>query len=119
LGYLVSADKPAKPTRSECIAGFDLDWSHVKSSRWDIANHWDRPLGADTIQPLTIISLEEDRSRLYLVFWKDCDKKREMAASLIDYWTRLSIEMPTFAWIAPPIAPSLKTVEFEGRYWRD
>jgi len=42
-----------------------------------------------------------------------------MAQAVIDYWATLSSEMPRFEWIAGPIIPSLQTVEFEGRYWRD
>ena len=118
-GDAFSADNSTKPTRSDCIAGFELDWSNVKSSRWDIANQWGRPLGAHTIEPLTIVALHSDRSRLYLVFVEDCDKKREMAQSVIDYWASVSSEMPRFIWIEGPIIPSSKTVEFEGRYWRD
>lgn len=121
FAYEINTISPdsTKPTRSECIAGFELDWSKVKSDKWDIANQWRRPLGAHTIKPLSLMSLTEDRSRLYFVFAEDCDKKREMAAAVIDYWATLSGEMPRFVWIAGPIIPSLQTVEFEGRYWRD
>jgi hypothetical protein len=99
------------------MAGFDLDWSQVKGNRQDIMNEWGR--ASRVLDELTILGLSQDRSRLYLVFWKDCDKRREMATWFADYLVTLSAEAPKFVWIATPLVPSSKTIEFEGPNWRD
>ena len=99
------------------MAGFNLDWSEVKGNKYDIMNEWGR--ASRYLDELTSWWLSEDRTKLYLVFWKDCDKKRELATTLADYLVTLSSEAPKFVWIATPLVPSPKTIEFEGPYWRD
>ncbi len=99
------------------MAGFELDWSRVTVNPQDIMNEWGR--ANRFLDEMTIMWLSQDRDRLYLVFWKDCGRKREMAESLVEYLVTLSNETPKFVWITAPLAPSSKTIEFEGPHWRD
>ena len=114
------ADAPAKPTRSECIVGFNLDWSQVKSDRNDVLNsfvNW--PLGSPRIGRLTAMSISLDGSQIYFQFNKNCYKSDEMAATLIGYWRSKGLDLPRFERIAGTIGPSTQTIDVRGPYWRD
>jgi hypothetical protein len=109
-----------KPTRSECIVGFDLDWSRVVTNRHDILNSlFDKP----TIDPKTKVSVavavSTNGTRLYLQFRDQCSRKVEMAANLVAFWRSEGLELPVFDPIKGPIIPSPTTIDVQGPHWSD
>jgi hypothetical protein len=107
-----------KPTRSECIIGFRLDWSQVKD---ELAsnNAMGSPTGDKRIEALAGMMKSLDGERLYLQFRSDCDRKLEMALRVIDLWRSEGIDLPKFERILDPIMPSTRTIDLRGPAWRD
>lgn len=113
-------DAAEKPTRSECIAGFRLDWSQVKSNRHDVRNSFAHlPLGSQRIVRITALAISQDGSQLYFQFKNNCEKKAEMAAILIEYWRSEGLDLPRFERIGGTITPSTETIDVRGPDWRD
>ena len=113
-------DAAVKPTRIECIVGFIMDWSKVKSDKNDVINstvHW--PPQSRRIVRITGLSFNSDGSKLYFQFADDCDKKEEMAAALIGYWRSEGLDLPSFKRIEGTITPSTDTIDMRGPSWRD
>lgn len=109
-----------KPTRSECIVGYALDWSQVKTDPHDVRGamfYW-RPRHNDA-QELASMSLRPDGSRLYLQFRNRCEEKEHIAADLIGFWQSKGLDLPTFELLPGPIAPSPDTIDRQGPYWSD
>ena len=113
-------DATEKPTRSECIVGFNLDWSQVKSDRHDVRNSFrDWPSGSRRIVNLTAMSISLDGSRIYFQFRNDCYKRDEMAATLIGYWQSKACISQGSERIERTITPSTRTIDVRGPSWRD
>jgi len=122
LTIVVSATGHAdsRPTRSECIVGFRLDWSQVKGDRHEIRNSlFLGSDGARTVQSPPAMAKNPDASRLYMQFRGECGKKDEFAAEVIAYWRSKGLELPRLERIAEPIVPSMDTIEVWGPFWRD
>jgi hypothetical protein len=108
-----------KPTRSECIIGFNLNWSSVKNPD-DVRNsmgHWS--LEVHKVEPLGAMVFSFDGSRLYFQYQSDCDNKTHMAAAVIAYWHAQGLDLPGFERIADPIQPSPREIDVQGPYWSD
>jgi hypothetical protein len=117
---LASTDTAEKPTRSECIIGFNMDWSKVKSDRYLVRNSFvHMPPGNRRIARLTSRAMSDDRTRLYFQFAYDCEKQAEMAATLIEYWRSEGLDLPRFERIEGTITPSVQTIDVQGPFWRD
>lgn len=117
---LGTMDAAEKPTRSECIVGFDLDWSLVKTNKHNVRNsmfNW--PSGNERIVHLTAMAISSDGSHLYFQFSGNCERKKELSATLIGYWRSEGLNLPRFKRIAGTIIPSTKTIDVRGPYWRD
>ncbi len=108
-----------RPTRSECIIGFTMDWSKVKADRNDVRNSMFWPEGSQRIEPLAGTAISLDGTRLYLQFAHDCDDKEEMAEALMAYWRAEGLDLPKFARIDEPIVPSTETIDQRGPSWSD
>jgi hypothetical protein len=109
-----------KPTRSECIIGFKLDWSGVKGDPADVRNSWDfRHDDPAWWEVFAGYVISPQGKRLYLQFAKDCDRKAEMAAELIESWRSKHLELPNFERLKEPIIPSPWTIDIQGEAWRD
>jgi len=109
----------AKPSRSECIVGYRLDWSNLHKNRGDVANSIaaaNRPLADETLAGLMF---QKHHSELYLIFRTGCENKVAKAAKLFDGWREKGIDLPDFARIPDPIIPSTRTLDIQGPYWRD
>jgi len=65
------------------------------------------------------MAINPDGSRLYFQFKGDCDKKAEMAETLIGYWRSEGLDLPRFQRIEGTITPSLETIDVGGPFWRD
>jgi hypothetical protein len=109
----------ANPTRSECIAAYEMDWSEVQGDPTDIANAMRLPSGSHRIEPLIAYRTSLDLARLYLQFSADCDKRYILAAQLLDIWRSQNLELPTFHPIRSQIRPSPDTIDVQGPYWSD
>ncbi len=108
-----------KPSRSECMVGYRLDWSNVQEDRADVANSIaaaNRPLADRTLAGLIF---QERHSELYLIFREGCEEKASKASALFDRWREKGIELPDFTRIPDPILPSQKTLDIRGPSWRD
>ena len=117
---LASTDAVKKPTRSECIIGFNMDWSQVKSDRYDVSNSFvDMPPGNRRIARLTSFAMSDDITQLYFQFSDDCNKKAEMAATLVEYWRSEGLDLPRFERIEGTITPSVQAIDVQGPFWRD
>lgn len=109
-----------KPTRSECIVGYALDWTQVKTDSHDVRGamfYW-RPR-YNGAQELAGMSLRPDGSRLFLQFKHRCEEKENMASGLIAFWQSKGLDLPTFERLSGPIAPSPDTIDRQGPYWSD
>ena len=107
-----------KPTRSECMTGYKLDWSSVKDPH-EIRNSLNLPHGKQRIEPLIALSISDDGKFFYLLFWHDCRRKWQMSNNLIDYWRSEGLDLPKIEAIQEEIIPSTSTIEVKGAYWRD
>jgi Rap1a immunity proteins len=109
----------SKPTRSECIIGYNLDWSNVRD-RHSVQDAMLIPLNSSrTAQFVAAQSFSFDNSMLFLQYKDHCDQRREMAAQLIQYWKATGIDLPRLSIIAGPIEPSPSTIDVQGSAWRD
>jgi len=124
LAFPVFADSSSigngsTPTRSECIIGFNLDWSEVVADHHTVRNSFgDRPAGEQRIRALAAMTISVDGTRIYLQFKMECEKRLEMAAALIDFWRSEGLDIPVFMRIKDPIIPSPDTIDARGPYWR-
>jgi hypothetical protein len=109
----------AKPTRSECIAAFQLDWSSVQSNQADVLNALEWPRGTARIKPLTAMAVSPDRRHLYLQFLENCERKWEMADALFLHWHSLRLDLPKFERVKTPVVPSPWTIDVKGSHWSD
>lgn len=108
-----------KPSRSECIIGFNLDWSDVRADRRDIANSIAEVNRTQRIDTLAALRFAPHQSVLYLMFKNDCEKKEEMASAQIEIWRENGLDLPAFEQINDPIIPSPRTIDVTGPHWRD
>lgn len=109
-----------RPMRSECIIGFQLDWSQVKAGRHGVRNSLHLgPEGAQRIKAQPAIAISQDGTRLYLQFRHDCEKKQDLAAEVMAFWQSKALDLPRFERIRGPIAPSPDTIEVWGPSWKD
>jgi len=116
----VSAVADERPTRSECIIGYALDWTGVKTDRYDVIedmSYWMLKHGRPG--QLAGTSVGSDASRLYLQYRSSCEKKQQMATKLIGFWRSQNLELPAFERLPDPIAPSTDTIDLKGPDWRD
>jgi len=110
----------SRPTRSDCIVGFRLDWSQVKADRHEVRNSLHLGFeGAQRIGTSAAIAISLIGAHVYLQFPRDCDKKEELAAEVIAFWRSKGLDLPRFERIEEPIVPSTKTIEVWGPSWRD
>lgn len=122
MAWLVlgKADATEKPTRRECIVGFNLDWSRIKSDRHDVRNSLrDWPSESQRIADLTAMSISLDGSKIYFQFRKNCYKREEMTTALIGYWRSKGLDLPRFERIEGTVTPSTRTIDVSGLDWRD
>jgi hypothetical protein len=109
---VVSGCGDSRPTRSECLIGYDLDWSKVGTERRVVRNAMAyQPEGDRRIVALAGYGLNLEGTRLYVQFKQDCDKKAEMAAALIAFWESEGLDLPAFNRLAEPIVPSTRTMD--------
>src|SRR5579862_812253 len=115
--FLAVTEVAAKPTRSECIVGYSLDWSKVKNQH-DARNSLAiEPTGDNRISALAGMILSDGGDRIYFQFRKDCEKKQALAESLISFWRKSGVDLPTFKRIDDPISPSVNTIDLRGPDW--
>lgn len=113
------ANSDYKPTRSECIVGYELDWGNVKKDRRDVVNSIAALQHTMRVDSLAGLRFTPSQVALYMIFWSDCGKKWEMSSSQLDVWRENGIELPEFKRIEGLILPSLDTIDVQGPYWRD
>ena len=109
-----------RPTRSECIVGFALNWAQVKSDPREVRRemyYW-RPRHVNAPE-LAGTSMKPDGSRIYLQYRRHCEEKQQMAADLIGFWRSQGLDLPEFERLPEPIIPSTDTIDFRGPEWRD
>lgn len=116
----VSAVADERPTRSECIIGYALDWTGVKADLHEVRQAmFDWPPGDERIGPVAGMSLKPDGSRLYLQYRSRCEKKQQMAIALIGFWRSKNLDLPAFKRLPDPIIPLPRTIDLKGPDWRD
>ncbi len=109
-----------RPTRSECIIGYSVDWSVVKADHNEVRNAFTTtPGGHRLFHALSAMGISDAGDRLYLQFNRDCGNKQNYAEKLINRWKSDGLDIPKFTRIPDPIVPSPKTIDVAGRYWRD
>jgi len=110
----------SRPTRSECIIGYQLDWSAVKEDpysvrrqmfNWPPPNEWPFAVAAMT--------MPSGNQYLYMQMKSNCENKSEEAKRLMLYWRENNIPLPEFFEIKEKIEPSIETIYGEGTYWSD
>lgn len=123
---LAACDVEQKPTRSECITGFRMDWSGVRTPREDVIHAMfdARPVGAAKkpmgLDPLVSMTVPwRNRHELYLQFSRECKKKWEMFDRLIAIWRAAGLDLPKFERMPEPIVPSPDAIDLRSPSWRD
>ncbi len=109
-----------RPTRSECIVGYTLDWSSVGSDPYTVREEmfdW-LPSHRDTAN-LAAMVVKPDGSQIFLQYLARCGERRQMASDLIGYWRSKGLDLPRFQRLPEPILPSPDTIDRRGPYWRD
>ena len=115
-----SAIADRKPTRSECIIGYALDWTGVKTDAHQVRltmSDWFQ--GHEKVGSLAGMTMKPDGSRLYLQYGNRCENKQQMATNLIEYWRSQELDLPAFERLPDPITPSPHTIDLKGPDWRD
>jgi hypothetical protein len=113
--FLVSAE--SRPTRSECIVGFDLDWSRVSDIHSAKISLFAIP--PDSFPDLAGFGFDKTGTRFYLQFKRNCSDKTRMSNDIIGYWQKKSVSVPVLKRINDIIVPSLETIDLSGPYWAD
>ncbi len=124
LSLLLFASIPAladqKPTRSECIIGYDLDWTGVKADPYDALETMSRlRIEHQKSKRLAGMSVRSGGAKIYLQFKSRCESKEQMATELIRFWRSQDLDLPDFERLPDPIKPSPDTIDRRGPYWRD
>ena len=116
----VSAVADQKPTRSECIIGYALDWTGVDPDPYDALETMSRVRIEHRKNPLLAgMSVRSGGSKLYLQYKSRCENKEQMATELIRFWRSQDLDLPEFEQLPDPIRPSPDTIDRQGPYWRD
>lgn len=114
----ISAISEEKPTRSECIVGYALNWTKVKADsnlvRIQMAT-W--RTGDRNISELAGMTMKPDGSRLYLQYRSRCEDRTRMSADLIGIWESMGLDLPAFERLPDPIEPSTDTIDLRGPDW--
>ncbi len=108
-----------RPTRSQCIVGFKLDWAGVSDPRNSRHSMMQWPERKARTIPIAVMTFGPDGNSLYMQFWKSCRHKRVHADKLVDFWRSLHIDLPKFTVLSDPIEPSPDTIDAKGKYWKD
>lgn len=108
----------AKPTRAECIVGYQLDWTPVKVKRADVLNQMEIPNDLARRVALAGASFGTGDA-VFLQFSQGCEAKSAKAAEILGYWQTKTRQLPTFVPITESIRPGLQTIEIRGPHWRD
>lgn len=107
-----------KPSRSDCIIGFELDWSHVRNTN-QTRNSMTLPIGKRRVKEIAARSLELDGSRIYFQSSKLCADKQRQAESVIRYWHDEGLDLPKFSKIQREISLNEPPIQVSGRSWSD
>jgi hypothetical protein len=116
---IVASCALAKPTRSECIAGFHIDWSDVRSDHVAATNQLDIPERPQLIPNLAGIAFSSDLSKMYVQFMRNCEQKYSLSDQLIRVWRNQKKILPHFERMREPVVPSPQTIDLQGSYWKD
>lgn len=108
----------AKPTRSECIVGYQLDWRSVHAERADVLNQMEIPHDLSRRVALAGASFGTG-DVVFFQFSQGCDTKTEKAAEILAYWKDKLRKLPDFVPITGAVRPGLQTIELVGPHWRD
>ena len=112
-----SQEPRQKPSRSECIVGFRLDWSGVRANRSDVINSLD--VSPELFQSVSLATMSTpDSDHLYLQFYNKCQNRHELAAQLLSHWQGQE-PTPRFVLIDEVICPSPMTIDARGTHWSD
>lgn len=119
LSVLFVAVPDTRPLRSDCIVGYELDWSSVKGSRTASRNALTVAKYSSRIGAVAALAISPDSKRLYLQFESNCDNKVAMATALIALWRSDGLALPGLKFIPGRIEPSIDTIEVGGPSWKD
>lgn len=116
---------PQKPTRAECTAAYELDWTGVADPRG--ARNAIAAAEAEKFQDrnrpaaLSGWAFSFDRKTLLIFFHKDCDQKWQISDRMIASWKEKDIDAPVFTRVYDVGDNLLKRygVDFRSRAWRD
>lgn len=109
-----------KPSRSDCITGFSVDWSRLQEDRHDVKNRMRiRPYELGELGPLAAIVWAHTGGEVYLQYSEDCSRKADFAQRLMSLWKDRGMNLPIFSRIDDPIVPSTSTIDVRGDAWRD
>jgi Rap1a immunity proteins len=118
LFWIVAVPVAVKPTRTECIIGYDLDWSAVKDQT-SVRNSTGDLTAASFNKNLAGLMFSHDGSQLFLQYKDQCDNKRQMTDELIHCWQSHGLDLPKMTLITAPIKISPSTIDIEGPEWSD
>lgn len=118
--WLLSGASSVTPSRSECIIGYQLDWSQVQEDHHAVRNGMRAlPDSRHEIESLAGMVISKDGRKLYFQFKNLCDDKIRISKEIIDFWISEGMDIPKLSRIPDPIVPSLETIDIRGLHWRD
>lgn len=111
-----------KPSRSECIAGYRIEWPDLARDRHGIVNSiaddgFRRSVPDSGL--IAAIAFNENHTALYFQLVRECQRKWEVSQAFLDAWKGAKEDVPLFSGISGVIVPSPSTIDVQGEYWRD
>ncbi len=108
----------ARPSRSDCIVGYWIDWTGVRADRADVINSLN--ISADLQRAVSLAGVAApDTEHLYMQFSGRCSDRFELAAQVVRTWKQSVDPMPRFMRMDGVISPSPQTIDIRGPHWSD
>lgn len=119
FAWPVSGDSGAdKFERADCIAGAELEWPPGQQDKIKTIN---KIAEADPVAhqyPTAGLSVR-DSERIYVIFHRDCERRRLMMREIMERYERAVFGFPPYRIINKNIEPSPNTIQVYGGYWSD
>jgi len=108
------------PLRSSCIVGYRLLWGDDEPYAPEVINGMsvDLPSELHSIRP-NGIAMPDKRTKLYMIFGSNCERRQAMSDRLVAYWKRTIPNYPQTEFIEGLITPSVDTIDVKGMNWSD
>jgi hypothetical protein len=113
LLVMTSTVAAAKPTRTECIIGYDVDWTGIADQRAV------RAAILEFVKHKAAATFSSDVSKFYAQYREQCDEKQQISEDMFHALQSKGLVLPKFNRIPDPIEISPSTIDLKGLSWSD